>query len=178
MLFLEAEDRRIWQNPEAILNDVKVLPNFIVADLGCGSGYFTVALSRMAKKVYAIDIQKEMLSFLEDKIRRLKIKNVELVLSKPDEIPLENESVDFLMSINTLHEFGDKDKVIKEMRRVIKRGCNLLIADFKKEKMSFGPPVRIRVAEDKAIKLFEERGFVLSKADNLQYHYLLVFTKD
>ena len=60
---------------------MEVKPHFVAADLGCGSGYFTVPLSRRVKKVYGIDVQKEMLNFLEDKVKRLKIKNVELVLS-------------------------------------------------------------------------------------------------
>jgi len=175
---LESEDRKIWQNPEEILNAVELKPRFTAADLGCGSGFFTVPLSRRVKKVYGIDVQKEMLSFLEDKMKKLKIKNIVLLLSKPDEIPLENESVDLLISVNTLHEFDNKEKMIKEMERVVKKDGKLLIMDFKKEETGFGPPVKIRVSKNKAVKLFEQKGFALSKTKELEFHYLLVFTKD
>jgi len=174
---LEAENRRAWQNPEEILNAVEIKPHFVAADLGCGSGYFTVPLARKVKRIYGIDVQREMLGFLEDKMRRLKIKNIEPLLSKPDEIPLEGESVDLLISVNTLHEFGDREKMIKEMWRVVKKGGRLLIVDFKREETGFGPPVSIRVSKARAVKLFEEKGFRLSRVKELPYHYLLVFAK-
>ena len=175
---LEAEDRKVWQNPAEILTAVELKPQFVAADLGCGSGYFTVPLARRVRKAFGIDVQREMLDFLEDKIRKLKIRNIEPLLSKPDEIPLEDESVDLLMSVNTLHEFGDRDKMIKEMRRVLKRGGKLLIVDFKKEETGFGPPVSIRISKIGAIRLFEAKGFVLLKTKELPYNYLLVFIKD
>ncbi len=174
---LESEDRKIWQNPEKILGAVELQPNWYAADLGCGSGYFTVPLSFKVRKVYAIDIQKEMLSFLEDKIKRLKVSNIELLLSESDEIPLEDESVDFLLSVNTLHEFGDREKMSGQIKRVVKGGGTLLIVDFKKEETGFGPPVEIRVARERATKLFEMKGFELSKTKDMPYHYLLAFIK-
>jgi len=84
---LEAEDRKIWQNPEEILSAVEVKPDFVAADLGCGSGYFTIPLARKAMKVFGIDVQGEMLSFLEEKMRRLKIRNIVPLLSGEDAIP-------------------------------------------------------------------------------------------
>jgi len=174
---LESEDRKIWQNPDEILGAVKLESGWIAADFGCGSGYFTVLLAQKVTKVYAIDIQKEMLRFLENRIRLLGIGNIELRLSRPDEIPLENEAADFLMSINTLHEFDDKAGMAKEMKRVIKHEGSLLIVDFKRQETKFGPPVRIRVAKDKAIRLFEDHSFTLLNAKDLPYHYLLAFVK-
>lgn len=72
---LESEDRKTWQNPEEIIETLDLKPSYIVADVGCGSGYFTVPISRKVKKVYGIDFQKEILEFLEEKIR--KQKNIE-----------------------------------------------------------------------------------------------------
>ena len=174
---LESEGRKVWQNPDEILSAVKLKPDWIAADFGCGSGYFTVLLAQKVKKVYAIDVQKEMLRFLEDKIRRLRINNIELRLSNPNEIPLEDEAVDFLMSVNTLHEFDDKARMVKEMKRVVKHEGSLLIVDFKKQETGFGPPVKIRVAKEKAIRLFEDSSFALSNTKDLPYHYLLAFVK-
>jgi ubiquinone/menaquinone biosynthesis C-methylase UbiE len=174
---LESEDRKAWQDPYEILGATKFKTHWVAADFGCGSGYFTVLLAQKVKKVYAIDIQKEMLRFVEDKIKRLGIKNIELRLSAPNEIPLEDDTVDFLMSVNTLHEFDDKPTMIKEMKRVIKRRGNMLIVDFKKQETGFGPPVRIRVAKEKAIGLFEGESFAILDTKDLPYHYLLAFVK-
>ncbi|MCP8310221.1 MAG: methyltransferase domain-containing protein [Candidatus Methylarchaceae archaeon HK02M1] len=175
---LEREERKIWQDPEEILGMVEIKSNFVVADFGCGSGFFTVPLSQKAKKVYGIDIQKEMLEFLERKIQRLKIRNIEPLLSKEEGIPLEDESLDLLVSINTLHEFGDKKRIVEEMRRVLRRYRELLIVDFKKKDTGFGPPVTIRVSKEQVKSLFEKRGFTTLRSKDLMYHYLLVFQRE
>ena len=147
---LESEDRKTWQNPEEIIELLELKPSYVVADLGCGSGYFTVPISHKVKKVYGIDIQKEMLEFLEQKIQEQKIVNIETLLSKENKIPLQNESVDLLLSVNTLHEFQDKEKMIREIHRVIKPRGKAAIIDFKKENTDFGPPVAIRVSKEQA----------------------------
>lgn len=174
---LEAEDRKTWQNPEEILGSIELKPDYVAADLGCGSGFFTLPLSRKVKKVYGIDVQKEMLEFLEKKILKEKVKNIELLLTREDEIPLENERVDLLISVNTLHEFRDKEKMIEEMRRVIRQDGKVVTVDFKKEDTGFGPPVTIRVSKDQARCLFKRQGFMVLKSKGLKYHYLIVSRK-
>ena len=174
---LESEERKTWQNPEEILELLSLKPSYIVADLGCGSGYFTVPLSRKVKKVYGIDIQKEMLMSLEQKIRKQKILNIETLLSKENEIPLQNESVDLLLSVNTLHEFRDKETIISEMRRVIKADGRAAIIDFKKEDSNVGPPISIRVSKEQTEHLFKKGGLTALKAHDLKLHYLIVFGK-
>ena len=174
---LESEERKLWQKPDEILGAVEFERNWIAADLGCGSGYFTVPLAYRVKKVYAIDVQKEMLGFLEQKIKKLGVKNIVLLKSKQNEIPLDDGSVDFLMTVNTLHEFGDRAKMIQEMKRVLTQRGVLLIVDFKKENTGFGPPVSIRVAKERAVNLFEDNGFKLKNEKDLPYDYLLVFVK-
>ncbi len=171
---MEAEERKTWQNPEEILESIELDHNYVAADLGCGSGFFTLPLSRRVKKVYAIDVQKEMLEFLEQKIQRQKIGNLEVLLSGEDEIPLESESVDLLISANTLHEFSDKEKMIREIRRVLRHDGKAVIVDFKKEDTSFGPPVAIRLSKGEAKRLFEKNNFTVLKSKDLTYHYLIV----
>ena len=174
---LESKDRKTWQNPEEIMKMLELKPSYVVADLGCGSGYFTVPISRKVKKVYAIDIQKEMLDFLEKKIQRQKLINIKLMLSGKYEIPLENTSVDLLITVNTLHEFPDKKKTVKEIRRVLKPEGHAVIIDFKKEDTTVGPPIAIRVSQNQAKQLFKERGFTIVKAHELMYNYLMVFRR-
>ena len=174
---LDAEERKIWQNPEEILGIIEIKPTFVVADIGCGSGFFTLVVSKKVAKVYAVDVQMEMLESLEDKIRSLKIENIKSLLAWENEIPLENNSVDLLLSMNTLHEFDDKERMVFEMKRVLKKGGKVLIADWKKENVGFGPPVAIRVSREEAVKLFNEKDFNLLKREELLYHYLLVFKK-
>jgi ubiquinone/menaquinone biosynthesis C-methylase UbiE len=175
---LESEDRKTWQNREEIIGILELNSSYVVADLGCGSGYFTIPISRKVTKVYGIDVQKEMLEFLQQKIQKQKIVNIETLLSKENKIPLQNESVDLLLSVNTLHEFYEKDKTINEIRRVLRFKGQAVIVDFKKENSGFGPPVSIRVSKEQAWRLFEKKALTAVKTHDLIYHYLIVFRKD
>lgn len=174
---LESEDRKNWQNPKEIIELLELKPSYVVADLGCGTGYFTVPLSYKVKKVYGIDVQKEMLTFLEHKIQQQKIGNIETVLSKENEIPLKNKSVDILLSVNTLHEFRHKKAIIDEIRRVLKADGRAVILDFKKEISDSGPPLSHRISKEQAKRLFKEKGLTTLKTFELKLHYLLVFGK-
>ena len=175
---LESEDRKTWQNLKEIIGLLELKPSYVVADLGCGSGYFSVPISRKVKKVYGVDVQKEMPEFLEQKIQEQKIVNIETLLSEENRIPLQNESVDLLLSVNTLHEFRDKEKMISEIRRVLRPKGQAVIVDFKKEDTDFGPPVSIRVSKEQVKLMFEKQALTALKAHDLKYHYMIVFRKE
>ena len=175
---LESEDRKTWQNREEIIGLLELKPSYVVADLGCGSGYFSIPLSRKVKKVYGIDVQKEMLEFLEHKIQEQKIVNIESLLSKENRIPLKNESVNLLLSVNTLHEFRDKENMIAEIRRVLRPRGQAVIIDFKKEDSDVGPPVSIRVSKEQAKLMFKKQALKALRTHDLKYHYLIVFRKE
>jgi ubiquinone/menaquinone biosynthesis C-methylase UbiE len=157
---------------------LELKPDYVVADLGCGSGYFTVPISRRVKKVYGIDVQKEMLEFLEKKIKEQKIVNIKTLISKENTIPLQSESVDLLLSVNTLHEFRDKETMITEIRRVLKPKGQAVIIDFKKENSKFGPPVSIRLSKEQTKIIFDKKALTAMKTYDLKYQYLIVFRKE
>jgi ubiquinone/menaquinone biosynthesis C-methylase UbiE len=175
---LESEDRKTWQNLEEIIGLLELKPSYVVADLGCGSGYFSVPISRKVKKVYGVDVQKEMLKFLEQKIQEQKIVNIKTLLSEENRIPLQNESVDLLLSVNTLHEFRDKEKMITEIRRVLRPKGQAVIVDFKKEDTDFGPPVSTRFSIEQAKLMFEKQALTALKTHDLKYHYMIIFRKE
>jgi ubiquinone/menaquinone biosynthesis C-methylase UbiE len=175
---LESEERKTWQNPDEILAQLDLKEDYYVADFGCGSGYFSVPIARKVRKVYGIDVQQEMLKYLEQKLRKQKISNVETVLSKGNDIPLENKSLDLLLTVNTLHEFREKEKIAKEIKRVLKQCGKAVIVDFVKKEMSRGPPVKIRVSKQQAIVLFENEGLKFLESHMFPFHYLLIFQRE
>ena len=91
---LDSIDRRKFLNPDSILKKAGLDSDTVFADLGCGSGYFTIPASLIVKKVYAIDVQQEMLDIIGEKIRMEKLKNIEPILSEESSIPLPDKSVD------------------------------------------------------------------------------------
>ena len=174
---LESDDRKNWQNSQQIIDLIDLKSHYVVIDLGCGSGYFSIPLSRRVNSVFGIDFQKEMLNYLKQKIEKNKIENIELLLSKANKVPLIKNCSNIILTVNTLHEFEDRNKVILEIYRLIDNNGRLVIIDFKKEKTSFGPPMEIRISNAQAINLFEKNGFKAIKSYDLKYHYLIIFQK-
>ena len=175
---LESKERKLWQNPDKILEQLDLKASQTVADLGCGSGYFSVPISKKVKKVYAIDLQKEMLEHLEKKLLNQGIKNIITVLSSDgSKIPLPEQTIDTLLTVNTLHEFQNLDSMAEEIRRVIKQKGHAVIVDFKKAESDFGPPLAIRIPKQDAMALFENHGFETANTLELQHHYVLVFQR-
>jgi ubiquinone/menaquinone biosynthesis C-methylase UbiE len=175
---LEIKKRRSYLNPKKIISLLNLEPSFITADLGCGSGVFTIPLSKKVKKVYAIDIEQKMLDILKQKILQKKIQNIKPLLSKDNQIPLETDSLDLLITVNTLHEFSDLDKTLKEIDRVLKPFGKVAVVDFKKKREGFGPPRNIRISSRKARIMFEKIYFKVLKLKYLRYDYFLLSEKN
>ncbi len=174
---LESKKRKQQQDPEKIIKLLDLRSFDVVADLGCGTGYFSIPISHKVKKVYSIDIQQEMLDYLLQKIQTQQIPNIELLLSKNANIPLPNETVTILLTVNTLHEFQNKKQIIKEIWRTLKPNGKAAIIDFKKENTGSGPPVSIRVSQEQAVKLFQIAGLKTVATYDLKSHYMLFFQK-
>lgn len=174
---LESKERRSYLNPKEIMSLLNLKPTNLVADLGCGSGVFTIPLSKKVKKVYAIDIEQKMIDYLNQKIMQNEIHNIKPLLSKGDQIPLENYSLDLLLTVNTLHEFRDLDKTLKEIYRVLKPVGKVAVVDFKKKREGFGPPSNIRISSRKARIIFNQFHFKVLKVKYLRYDYFLLLEK-
>ena len=175
---LESEKRRLYLDPEKILSFLDLQPNSIVADLGCGSGVFTIPISKKIKKIYGIDIEPKMIQVLNQKILQKNLKNISTLLSNGIKIPIETSSLDLLITVNTLHEFEDRNKVLKEIFRILKPTGKLAVVDFKKKREGFGPPSKIRISSRQAKKIFEQNCFRILITKYLKYDYFLLFEKN
>ncbi|VVB84144.1 Putative arsenite methyltransferase [uncultured archaeon] len=173
---LESVDRQKFLNPDSILEKAGLDSDTVIADLGCGSGYFAIPASKMVKKVYAIDVQQEMLDIVREKIRKGKLTNIVTVLSEESSIPLPDNSADVLFMANVFHELDDRDPILKEGKRILRRFGRLIIIDWKKMEMDFGPPMEERLTADEVVSICEEGGFrVMERMEAGMYNYMLVF---
>ncbi|HEX7575133.1 MAG TPA: class I SAM-dependent methyltransferase [Candidatus Methanoperedens sp.] len=163
-------------NPAIILEKLGLTKEMIIADLGCGTGFFSIPVARRVKKVFALDIQEEMLDILREKIKKEKITNIEVILSGESSIPLSDKSVDILLMANVFHELEDRLSLLKEAKRVLKMNGRLMIIDWKKMEMDFGPPLKDRLDEKDVIDTCYGNGFMLLERSNIgPYNYLLIF---
>jgi ubiquinone/menaquinone biosynthesis C-methylase UbiE len=104
-------------DPDIILEKLDLTGEMVLADRGCGTGFFSIPASRRVKKVFALDIQQEMLDILIDKIKKEKITNIEPILSEESSIPLPDKSVNILLMANVFHELEDRSSLLKEIKR-------------------------------------------------------------
>ena len=155
--------------------------NMVAADFGSGSGGWVLPLARRLTegKVYAIDVLPEALSVLESRSRSEKLFNIQIVCSNLESkrgSTLHPNSVDLVLMTNLLFEVDDKKRVIEEGKRVLKKGGNLLVVDWKTE-ASVGPE-NGRISAKDVKEIAEDLDLKLEKEfDAGSYHYGLVFIK-
>jgi ubiquinone/menaquinone biosynthesis C-methylase UbiE len=175
---LESAERLQFLKPEIVLDRIELNKETVLADLGCGAGYFTIPASLRVKKVYALDVQQKMLDILNEKIKKQKTANIEAILSEESRIPLADGSVDVLLMGNVFHELEDRSSILKEVKRILSGEGALVIVDWKKVEMDFGPPIEERLTADEVIHICKDNGFeVRVWEDAGLYNYLLIFGK-
>jgi len=176
--FHDEKERRRWQNPEAILDDVGLRPGFTFVDVGCGDGFFTLPAARLVGKegkIYGIDADAEAIDRLKEQARREGLSNLTLKVAEAEEsVPCE-ACADVVFFGIVLHDFKDPNKVLLHARRMLKPNGRLVNLDWKKEPMNLGPPLRIRFSEEKATRLIEAATFKIEVIKNVgPYHYLII----
>jgi ubiquinone/menaquinone biosynthesis C-methylase UbiE len=172
---LDSSERASILNPEEILDLVELSENSVVADIGSGTGFFTIPASkRVAKgRVYAIDINDGMHRILDEKLLAEKINNVLSVTSTEETIPIDDSEVDFAYIGNTLHELIG-DLTLREILRILKPEGTIFVVDWKKEDSPMGPPLRERLSLNEAKMKLGDVGFTVTSAeDQGPYNYII-----
>ncbi len=176
------EEPRDWQETEEIMERLHLKAGDIVADIGAGSGYFTIPLaSRVGEKglVFAEDIQIEMINYISKKVEMLELKNVRVIFGKTEDPSLLDNFFDLVFLANTYHELEKPYMLLENLRKDLRYYGRLAIIDWDPAKKSpFGPPVEEKVSENTVINELERTGFELIEKHNfMPYHYFLVFKK-
>jgi ubiquinone/menaquinone biosynthesis C-methylase UbiE len=176
---LEDPKRDSYQKPHEVLTALKITPGEVIADIGAGSGYFTFRLSHFvgAKgKVYAVDVSPDMIKHINRRIRETKATNVISVLADGDDPLLPDQSVNRFFICDVWHHIENQTKYLGLMKRMLKPGGEIVMIDFHKKELPFGPPMEIKIAREDLIKQFNANGFHLAKEHTfLPYQYFLVF---
>ena len=176
---LEDPKRDAYQKPEEVIKALNIKQGEVIADIGAGSGYFTARLARPVGekgRVYAVDINPDLIVHLNRRIRDLNLRNVVTVLCAPDDPLLADASVDRFFICDTWHHIGGHAKYLALLKRMLKPGGQVIMVDFKKARTPVGPPMEMRIARDDLVREMETNGFQLAAEHNfLEYQYFLVF---
>jgi arsenite methyltransferase len=176
---LEDPKRDAYQKPHEVLTALGIKQGEVIADIGAGSGYFTFRLAHHVGnkgKVYAIDVNPDMILHLNRRIRDLKAMNVSSILAEADDPLLPERSVNRFFFSDSWHHIENHEKYLSLMKKMLKPVGEVAMIDFHKKELPVGPPMQTKIAREDLIKQMESNGFRLAKEHTfLPYQYFLVF---
>lgn len=176
---LEAPDRDEWQRPHQILDALAVAEASVVADVGAGSGWFTVRLARRVGPnglVYAQDVQSEMLAAITRRVQREGLANVRPVLGRGSDPRLPAGALDAVLVVDVVHEIDDRVTLFGNLAKSIKPTGRIGVVDFRPGGAGPGPDASERVAAEIVEAEAARAGLTLLRTESfLPFQYFLVF---
>lgn len=178
---LEAPDRDEWQRPDKVMDALGVAEASVVADLGAGSGWFTIRLADRVGpngKVFAEDIQRPMIQAIKVRVERMGLKErVTPVLGTATDARLP-EPVDAVLIVDAFHEMENPVLLLRNVAASLKPRGRIGIVQHTKDGGGPGPAMDERVEPEVVIRAARSAGLVLrSRETFLKYQYMLVFEK-
>lgn len=162
--------------PMHTLSQIGLDKSHVLADIGAGSGIFTIPAAEVCSKVYALEISDDMLAIIGDKAQAGKLANIELVKVSGDRFSINDGCIDIVLMVTVLHEISDRSKFLGEAKRILKKDGILAIIEFLKEQTPMGPPIDHRISKEEVKDELSQRGFSVRQDFDLGLNfYCLVF---
>ena len=168
--------RDAWQKPHEVIQALALPPSAVVADVGAGTGYFSARLASMLPdgKVYAVDVEPDMVKYLAGRAKREGRGNVVAVAGAPDD-PKIPEKVDLVLMVDVHHHIDDRVRYFRALRDSLKPGARVAIIDFRPD-APMGPPRSARLPAEAVIEELTQAGYRLKQEHGfLPNQYFLVF---
>ncbi len=134
--WLDRSERELEESPEAAIHALQLKEGMWVADLGAGTGYFTTRMAKLVGsrgRVFATDVQPEMLSRLQENVEREHLNNVELVLANQSDPKLPAGKFDLILMVDVYHELSQPQRILRELRKSLKPDGKLVLIEYRKE---------------------------------------------
>ena len=180
--WLERKEREQEERPEVALDSLALKPGMVVADVGAGSGYMSLRMAVRvgpSGKVYAEDIQPEMLALLKQRQTQLRIANVQTVLGTPTDAKLPEGGIDLILLVDVYHEFSEPTKMLASLRSALRPDGRLVLLEYRKE----DPTIPIRPEHTMSVQEVKTElgaaGFRLDRlVETLPLQHILIFKKN
>lgn len=156
-----------------------------VADFGTGSGFYAFAAAEVVGntgKVYAIDVQRDLLNKIKNEAENRHLKNIEVIWADLEHLggtKLRDNSMDAIIVANLFFQLENKDNACVEIKRILKNNGRVLFVDWSSSFNNMGPHKDQIFSKDAAEKLFEKHGFVIDReiVSAGDQHYGIIFRK-
>ncbi len=179
--WLVRSEREAEENPDLVLKLLAIPPGSVVADLGAGVGYYSLKIARIvgpSGKVWATDIQPEMLRLLRTRAGKEGVKNVETVLGGVSETNLPDGAIDLMLLVDVYHEFSEPQKMLASIARCLKPDGKLILLEFREEDASVPIRPEHKMSAATVKKELGAEGWRFDKLiDGLPWQHILVFRK-
>lgn len=177
--WLDRSEREAEEAPTKAIEALEIRPGMVVADVGAGSGYYTIRLARQVGatgRVFATDVQRGMLDLIEQRTAREQLTNVTTVLGTADNPSLPAHSLDLVLMVDVYHELQSPQTFMRRLRDTLKPDGRLVLLEFRKE----DPKVPIRqehkMTVEEARRELTADGYTFDKAiEVLPWQHILVF---
>jgi ubiquinone/menaquinone biosynthesis C-methylase UbiE len=178
---LEAPDRDQWQRPDRVMDALGIADASRVADVGAGSGWFTIRLARRVGPqgvVFAEDVQQEMLNAISRRVQREGLSNVRPVLGRGSDPHLPPGALDAVLIVDAYHEIVDREALLANVSEALKPQGKVGVIDFKVEGGGPGPDLDERVDPELVIADAGRAGLrLIAREEFLKYQYFLIFAR-
>ncbi|MBI3971816.1 MAG: methyltransferase domain-containing protein [Chloroflexi bacterium] len=161
----------------ATLQAAGIVPGHTVVDLGCGPGYFTLPAAALAGdtgRVYGVDVQPEMVDICLRRAAEAGHRQVDVLQSAEDHVPLAGSIADRVFIAFVLHETDNPPAFLREAKRLLKAGGEIAIVEWQKKDGPPGPPTAHRVSPEDVATVANQAGLrVLEQRPLNDHHYLV-----
>jgi ubiquinone/menaquinone biosynthesis C-methylase UbiE len=170
--------RDVWQMPDRVIAALKMSPGTSVADIGAGTGYFTVRLAKAVPRgiVYAVDVEPSMLEHIRKRAVGEHLQNV-VTVQASGVSPNVPKPVDIVIVVDTYHHLPNRPAYFRELTKSLAPGGRVAIIDFRKDSPQ-GPPPQFRFEADQIIGEMMQAGYQLdARYDFLPRQHFIVFRR-
>jgi SAM-dependent methyltransferase len=177
--WLDRPERALREQPDRVLDALQLDPRSTVADVGAGTGYFTIRLARRVAKVYATDLQPEMLDLLVANVAREHLTNIEAIHAGEHDTALPAHCCALILLVDVYHELSDPPGVMAGIRRALTERGRLVLVEYRGE----DPAVPIKPEHKMTLpQIKAELGALgFSFVDSLEFlpdQHIVIFTPD
>jgi cyclopropane fatty-acyl-phospholipid synthase-like methyltransferase len=167
--------RDAWQMPSRVIDALALKPGMKVADIGAGTGYFSMRLAKApGVSVFAVDVEPAMIDYLKQRAAKEQITSVTPVLAAATR-PSLPEPVDVALVVDTYHHLPNRPAYFRDLKKSLKPGGRVAIIDFRKDAPE-GPPVQFRFTPQQIQDEMKQAGYQLEAAhDFLPRQHFLIF---